>query len=192
MTAPRSLAWLAPLALVACARAPDPASPSAPGAAPAGQQQASPTSAPPPPPPAQAAPPAASPSPIAKAPAKPEAARPGAERGETTKKEAAGSGPRAAEPALETARLQLEEALALLAREDEHITKLSGSACGDACRALASMERAARTVCDLVAPDERARCDDAVARLKGARKRVRDACGACANGPTTDPDAPLR
>ncbi len=93
---------------------------------------------------------------------------------------------------LDEARGRLDEALALLAREDERITRLSGSACGDACRALASMERAARAVCELVPSGERSRCDDAVAKLHRARRRVRDACGVCADGPSTDPDAPLR
>jgi len=88
---------------------------------------------------------------------------------------------------------ELDDALARVVLEGDAILKLSGaSSCGDACRALASMERAARTVCDLVSPEERGRCDDAAARLRAARRRVRDACGTCANGPTTDPDAPLR
>lgn len=184
----RRLATALLLALAGCARAPVASSPSSSRAGAPEQQPAPPS--PPPPPPAQASPPPDATSPAASAPATAGAAQRLPPRAEAMKKDAP---PSSARPdALDGARRRLDEALALLTREDEHLTKLAGSACGDACRALASMERAARTVCELVPPEERSRCDDAVARLRGARRRVRDACGSCADGPSTDPDAPLR
>jgi hypothetical protein len=93
----------------------------------------------------------------------------------------------AAEPAFGT------QTLALVAFEAaERAVELSLGSCDAACRALGSMERAAKTVCDLArAPDEKDRCTDARARLSRARSRVRSACGSCAGGPTTEPDAPL-
>jgi hypothetical protein len=52
--------------------------------------------------------------------------------------------------------------------------------CESACRALASMERAASHLCSLAEePDDQRRCDDAKLRLTAARGRVRAACGAC-------------
>lgn len=68
--------------------------------------------------------------------------------------------------------------------------ELSLSSCEMACRALGSMERAAKQVC--VLSDDRQRCDDATRRLREARARVRASCGECRGGPTTEPDAPLR
>jgi hypothetical protein len=53
--------------------------------------------------------------------------------------------------------------------------------CEDACRALASMDRAVTHLCALVdSPSDSRRCDDARQRLASARRRVRDTCGACA------------
>ena len=48
--------------------------------------------------------------------------------------------------------------------------------CVSACRALASMERAAKSLCDLGGADE---CSQARARVEAARDRVRSSCGAC-------------
>jgi predicted ATPase with chaperone activity len=87
------------------------------------------------------------------------------------------------EPAMMTALLAVEqEAMQLEA---------AMTSCDLACRALGSLERAARVVCDLEQGDERPRCEMARSRLRGARARVRAACGQCSGGPTTDPDAPM-
>jgi hypothetical protein len=68
----------------------------------------------------------------------------------------------------------------------------SASDCTAACRALASMERAAVRLCTLAgAPDDARRCDDAKQRLVAARDRVRLACGTCPGGPTVEHGAPL-
>ncbi len=67
--------------------------------------------------------------------------------------------------------------------------ELSGSDCTLACRALASMERATGRLCSM--PDEPARCDDAKSRVRGARGRVRQACGSCPGGPSVDDRAPI-
>lgn len=64
------------------------------------------------------------------------------------------------------------------------------STCDNACRSLASMERAVRVVCSLVKEGERVQCDNARSRLRDARARVRESCGACSDGTRTDPDAP--
>lgn len=48
--------------------------------------------------------------------------------------------------------------------------------CTSACRALASMERAAKSLCDLGGADE---CSRARARVEAARDRVRSSCGTC-------------
>ncbi|CAN5647340.1 hypothetical protein BH09MYX1_BH09MYX1_67420 [soil metagenome] len=50
------------------------------------------------------------------------------------------------------------------------------SECGTACKALASMERAEKTLCDVAEPDE---CDRAKARVDKARAKVRGAGCAC-------------
>jgi hypothetical protein len=50
--------------------------------------------------------------------------------------------------------------------------------CMSACRALASMERAAKSLCDLGGADE---CSQARARVEAARDRVRSSCGSCPN-----------
>jgi hypothetical protein len=56
----------------------------------------------------------------------------------------------------------------------------AASDCATACRALASMERATKHLCDLAGePDDQARCDDARRRLVSARDRIRSSCGAC-------------
>jgi hypothetical protein len=52
--------------------------------------------------------------------------------------------------------------------------------CATACRALASMERAATHLCELAGdPDDQTRCNDARRKVIAARERVRSACGTC-------------
>jgi hypothetical protein len=52
--------------------------------------------------------------------------------------------------------------------------------CVAACRALASMERAAQHLCDLAGdPDDQNRCNDARRKVVAARERIRSACGTC-------------
>jgi hypothetical protein len=53
--------------------------------------------------------------------------------------------------------------------------------CANACRALASMERATSHLCSL-AGDADARCEGARARVKNAGARVHAECPACAGG----------
>jgi len=55
----------------------------------------------------------------------------------------------------------------------------SASPCTTACRALASMERAAEHLCDLSGSDD-TRCDSARARVKSATERVYAQCPSCA------------
>lgn len=57
-------------------------------------------------------------------------------------------------------------------------TSLSTSTadCASACRALASLERAATHLCELSDPSE---CGEAKKRVDAARDRVTKACGAC-------------
>ncbi len=56
----------------------------------------------------------------------------------------------------------------------------SESPCTTACRALASMERAAEHLCDLSGSDN-ARCDSARSRVKNATERVYAQCPSCAS-----------
>lgn len=75
-------------------------------------------------------------------------------------------------------------------RVDREVALSTGD-CATACRALGSLERAAKRVCEGSAQlGEAARCGDAMRRLRDARGRVRSACTRCADGPSTDPDAP--
>jgi hypothetical protein len=56
----------------------------------------------------------------------------------------------------------------------------SAGDCTAACRALASMERAAGRLCSLASePSEQRQCEDAKDRLERARARVRGSCGPC-------------
>jgi hypothetical protein len=74
----------------------------------------------------------------------------------------------------------------------EHELKASPGDCATACRALASMERAAAQICSLTGESgDAAQCDDARRRLLSARDRVRSACGGCPAGPSVDHDAPI-
>jgi hypothetical protein len=51
-------------------------------------------------------------------------------------------------------------------------------ACTPACRALASMERAATHLCDLAGESD-PRCEGARARVSRASERVRNGCPSC-------------
>lgn len=72
--------------------------------------------------------------------------------------------------------------------DSEHQIEASIKECATACKALASMERAAKTLCDLGAPDE---CSRAKARVDAAREKVKKSCGSCPNGPSVVPGAPI-
>ena len=61
--------------------------------------------------------------------------------------------------------------------------------CALACKALASMDRAASHVCT-VSPED-SHCGSARATLRTARRRVRAECMACPNGVSVDPDGPI-
>jgi len=64
--------------------------------------------------------------------------------------------------------------------------------CPTACRALASMERAVTFLClGNQTPEDADRCAEGKRRVAAARRRIRTTCGACAGGPTVDPDAPI-
>ena len=60
-------------------------------------------------------------------------------------------------------------------------TALASDPCANACRALASMERATTHLCSL-AGDADARCEGARTRVKNASTRVHAECPACAGG----------
>ena len=66
------------------------------------------------------------------------------------------------------------------ARQDfqtsEHEFDLAASDCQNACKALASLERAANHLCAVAEPDE---CTDARARVDRARRAVSQQCGGC-------------
>jgi hypothetical protein len=77
----------------------------------------------------------------------------------------------AAESDAATAAARLEQS--------EHEVQ-SAQGCDVACRALASMRRAAEELCLLSrAPDDQARCDAARRRVVAAQDRVRRTCGEC-------------
>ena len=58
----------------------------------------------------------------------------------------------------------------------EHDFEMAGADCEKACKALASLERAANHLCALSEPDE---CADARARVDRARRAVSAQCGGC-------------
>jgi MYXO-CTERM domain-containing protein len=70
-----------------------------------------------------------------------------------------------------------DEATTLETQLAKETTELSTSDCAAACRALASIRRAADRICELEAG---ARCDAARAKADDATKRVREACPECA------------
>jgi hypothetical protein len=64
--------------------------------------------------------------------------------------------------------------------------------CVAACRALGSMDRATAHLCGMAQQqDERARCEEAKTKVRGARDKVRTTCGSCPGGPTVDKNAPI-
>lgn len=64
--------------------------------------------------------------------------------------------------------------------------------CRNACRALASMDRAAGHLCELAqASEETRRCDDARRRVLSARERVKQTCGGCPGGPSVERNDPI-
>ena len=60
--------------------------------------------------------------------------------------------------------------------EREHDFEMAGADCEKACKALASLQRAADHLCVLSEPDE---CADARARVDRARRAVSAQCGGC-------------
>ncbi len=89
--------------------------------------------------------------------------------------------PTAAVP--ETTNVGARAARADLDRAERELEASTGD-CAAACRALDSMERATRHLCDLVAssPDDAPRCDDAQRKIRTAREHVRATCGVCPRG----------
>lgn len=88
------------------------------------------------------------------------------------------------EAALRDARAGVDRARAQL--------EASMSDCTNACRALASLERATGHLCNLATQaDDRRRCEDAKTRVFQARDRIRASCGTCQGGPTLDKSAPI-
>ena len=58
----------------------------------------------------------------------------------------------------------------------EHEVELAASDCQAACKALASLERAANHLCAVAEPEE---CTDARVRVDRARRAVTSQCGSC-------------
>ena len=79
-----------------------------------------------------------------------------------------GNASHAGAPSIAVARGDLDRA--------EREVEAAQSDCATACRALASMERAAEHLCALDAGDE---CARAKQRVEAARERVRASCGGC-------------
>jgi MYXO-CTERM domain-containing protein len=79
----------------------------------------------------------------------------------------------------------------LMQKLTQEYDALSTSDCTSACRALASMERAATRLCAL---DAGKACDDARAKVEDARRRVRAACPMCVTespkGSSAEPPPP--
>lgn len=61
--------------------------------------------------------------------------------------------------------------------------------CASACRALGSMDRAAGAICRV--SSRSVDCAQASERVRRARRRVADTCGACSAGPSVDPADPI-
>jgi hypothetical protein len=62
------------------------------------------------------------------------------------------------------------------------------SDCRQACRALASMDRACGQLCEI---DSDQACGEDKERLRSARRRVRASCGSCPDGTSVEPDGPI-
>ena len=65
-----------------------------------------------------------------------------------------------------------------LEREEMRLSDALGD-CARACRALDSMKRSARHICQLEPPPGQGRCEDANERVQQARRRVHRSCGEC-------------
>jgi hypothetical protein len=75
-------------------------------------------------------------------------------------------------------------------KKAEH--EIAAGDCPTACRALGSMERAVVFLCAANSSTEDSdRCANARRHLLTARRRIRTTCGACAGGPSVEPDAPI-
>jgi hypothetical protein len=61
-------------------------------------------------------------------------------------------------------------------QKSEHDFELAATDCTLACKALASLERAANHLCAVAEPDE---CNDARVRVDRARRAVNAQCGGC-------------
>lgn len=87
-------------------------------------------------------------------------------------------------PSSDDVRAIRTRARAELDRAERELDASSGD-CAAACRALSSMERATRHLCDLAAasPEDSPRCDDARHKVHVAEERVRSTCGACPGMP---------
>jgi hypothetical protein len=143
---------------------------------------ASPAHDPPaPPPPADAASASTTPA-TASAPATPGAGgapapvAPGATSGAASRREAA----------IQQARGEIDRAVREL--------DVSAGDCRAACRALASMDRAAGHLCSLTTQEQTerdGRCDDAKRSVFRAREKVKTTCGSCPGGPSVDKNAPV-
>jgi hypothetical protein len=105
--------------------------------------------------------------------ATPPAAAPANAPGEPSSVTAAPEGPFTPVGTLSAAAAQLERA--------EEDLAASANDCAVACRALASMRRAAEQLCALSeTSDDARRCDEAKRRVATAQDRVVRACGRCA------------
>ena len=71
-------------------------------------------------------------------------------------------------PSIEAARQDFQTS--------EHDFQVAATDCQAACKALASLERAANHLCAVAEPDE---CTDARARVDRARRAVSQQCGGC-------------
>ena len=61
-------------------------------------------------------------------------------------------------------------------QKNEHDFQIAATDCQAACKALASLERAANHLCAVAEPDE---CTDARSRVDRARRAVSQQCGGC-------------
>jgi len=80
-----------------------------------------------------------------------------------------------------------EDVTTLETKLDRATTELATSDCTSACKALASIRRAADRICEL---EPGPRCDAAQSKAEDATKRVRDACPECAVAQLKKKDEP--
>lgn len=83
-----------------------------------------------------------------------------------------------AAPTATVARSEDERVQAQAGAAAEEAAPVSNDPCAIACRALASMGRAASHICDIAGENDE-RCENARGRVKNAEERVRSACPAC-------------